>query len=104
MNRNEIEFLKIDWIIYENFQFTDVSIIYNLNKTEQSNDEIIKLIKKDMTEFYNDGMIYKSLKRCFSIFNLLKTIYIFFCFVHLFGTFGHLFHSYAFLFTGLFVC
>ena len=71
MNRNEIEFLKIDWVIYENFQFTDVSIIYNLNKTEQSNDEIIKLIKKDMTEFYNDGMIYKSLKRYFSICNLL---------------------------------
>ncbi len=26
MNRSEIEFLKIDWIIYENVQFTGVSM------------------------------------------------------------------------------
>ena len=70
MNRENIEYFKIDWVVYDDYQFTDVSIIYNLNKVIKPKEEVIKLIAKDMFNFYKEGKIYKSLKRFFSICNL----------------------------------
>ena len=70
MDRESIEYFKIDWIIYDDYQFTDVSIIYNMNKHIITQEESIKLIAKDMLDFYKKGKIYKSLKRFFSICNL----------------------------------
>ena len=72
MDRESIEYFKIDWIIYDDYQFTDVSIIYNLNKVIKPKEEVIKLIAKDMFDFYKEGKIYKSLKRFFSICNLIN--------------------------------
>ena len=70
MNRDDIEYFKIDWVVYDDYQFTDVSIIYNMNKHILTKEESIKLIAKDMFDFYKEGKIYKSLKRFFSICNL----------------------------------
>lgn len=68
--RNEIDYVKIDYIVFVNNQFTDVSLIYNLNPLKKSNEEIMKLVGDDQKEFYNMGKYYKSLKRYFSILNL----------------------------------
>ena len=70
MNQDDIEYFKIDWVVYDDYQFTDVSIIYNMNKHILTQEESIKLIAKDMFDFYKEGKIYKSLKRFFSICNL----------------------------------
>ena len=43
MNRENIEYFKIDWVVYDDYQFTDVSIIYNLNKVIKPKEEVIKL-------------------------------------------------------------
>ena len=70
ITREEIDYVKIDYIVFVNNQFTDVSLIYNLNPLKKSKDEIIKLVGDNQKEFYNMGKYFKSLKRYFSILNL----------------------------------
>ena len=70
ITREEIDYVKIDYIVFVNNQFTDVSLIYNLNPLKKTKDEIIKLVGNDQKEFYDMGKYFKSLKRYFSILNL----------------------------------
>jgi len=70
ITRDDIDYVKVDYIVFVDNQFTDVSLIYNLNPLKKSNEEIIKLVGDDQKEFYNMGKYYKSLKRYFSILNL----------------------------------
>ena len=62
VSRDEIDYVKIDYIVFVNNQFTDVSLIYNLNPLKKSKDEIIQLIRNDQKEFYDMGKYFKSLK------------------------------------------
>jgi len=70
IKRDDVDYVKIDYIVFVDNQFTDASIIYNLNPLKKSNDEIMKLVGDDQKEFYNMGRYFKSLKRYFSILNL----------------------------------
>jgi hypothetical protein len=70
IKRDDVDYFKIDYIVFVDNQFTDVSLIYNLNPLKKSKEEIIELIRKDQKEFYDMGKTYKSLKRYFSILNL----------------------------------
>ena len=70
INRDDIDYIKLDYVIYSNYEFIDVSIIYNLNKKDKTKEEVIKLINKDKNEFIKDKNYFKALKRIFSIYNL----------------------------------
>ena len=70
INRDEIDFIKIDYIIYNNYEFKETSIIYDLNKEVKTKEAIIKTLQNDINEFFKEGHIYKALKRVFSLFSL----------------------------------
>lgn len=70
LNRNELEYFKIDYVIFSNYEFVDLSIKYNLSDVEILPEEIIKKIEEDKKEFFDNGDIFKSLKRQFSIYNM----------------------------------
>lgn len=70
IKRDDVDYFKIDYVVFLDSQFTDVSLIYNLNPLKKSKEEIIELIKSDQKEFYDMGKYFKSLKRYFSILNL----------------------------------
>ena len=70
IKRADVDYVKSDYIVFVDNQFTDVSLIYNLNPLKKSKEEIIELIRNDQKEFYDMGKYYKSLKRYFSILNL----------------------------------
>ncbi len=68
-NHKNVEFYKLDLSMWHDFQFIDVSIIYqvisNFNK-----DEIIKGLNEEIKDLLKDGYYYKALKRKFSIYKL----------------------------------
>ena len=70
INRDEIDFIKIDYIIYNNYEFKETSIIYDLNREVKTKEAIIKTLQNDINEFYKEGHIYKALKRVFSLLRL----------------------------------
>lgn len=70
IKREDVDYVKTDYVVFVDNQFTDVSLIYNLNPLNKSKEEIIQLIRNDQKEFYDMGKYYKSLKRYFSILNL----------------------------------
>ena len=70
INRDEIDYIKIDYIIYNNYEFKETSIIYDLNKEVKTKEAIIKTLQNDINEFFKEGHIYKALKRFFSLLRL----------------------------------
>lgn len=70
LKRNEIEYFKIDYVIFSNYEFVDLSIIYNLSNIVIPPEEIIKKIEEDKKEFLKNGDVFKALKRQFSIYNI----------------------------------
>jgi len=67
---NEIEFIKIDFIIYFDYKFLEVSQIYQLDNHIFSSSEYIEKLKEDIKEYTKDGNFMKVLKRKFSIFKI----------------------------------
>ena len=70
INRDEIDFIKIDYIIYNNYEFKETSIIYDLNKEVKTKEAIIKTLQNDINDYFKEGHIYKALKRVFSLLRL----------------------------------
>jgi flagellar biosynthesis regulator FlbT len=62
----DIDFIKIDIIIYENYLFYDVSCIY-FTKIIKKND-IIKMLKKDIKELIEEKKYFKVFKRLFNLY------------------------------------
>ena len=52
--------------------FKDISIIYNFNNIKEDTPTKIERLKADYSELVNEGDIYKSLKRLFSIYKVKK--------------------------------
>jgi len=59
------DMVKLDYIIFIDGLFREVSIIYNFKKTDTK--EIEKTLNQDLTELINEGNYYKALKRVFSL-------------------------------------
>ena len=70
INRDEIDYIKIDYIIYNNYEFKETSIIYDLNKEVKTKEAIIKTLQNDINDYFKEGHIYKALKRVFSLLRL----------------------------------
>ena len=66
----DIDIIKIDLIFFTDYEFIEVSIIYNFSTDITSKEEYIKNINKDITELKDEGNYYKVLKRLFSIYKL----------------------------------
>jgi len=71
-HRKDIDFIKIDFIIYDKHEFTDVSIIYNLNKNIISKESLIKSLDEDIKELNKEKKYFKVCKRMYSKLNLNK--------------------------------
>ena len=52
--------------------FKDISIIYNFNNIKEDTPTKIERLKADYNELVQEGDIYKSLKRLFSIYKIKK--------------------------------
>jgi len=59
----DTELCKIDAIIWDNGKFKEVSCIYFFSNKPLIMDEYIKALLEDGKHYYDDGKIYKSLKR-----------------------------------------
>ena len=70
INRDQIDYIKIDYIIYSNYELKEMSIIYDLNRDTKTKEAIIKTLTNDIQELYQEGHIYKALKRVFSLLKL----------------------------------
>ena len=67
-----IKFIKIDYIVFFNFVFKDISIIYNFNNIKEDTPTKIERLKTDYNDLVKEGNIYKALKRSFSIYKIKK--------------------------------
>ena len=63
-----INYVKIDYVLWFDYHFKELSIIYIFNQTNFS----IEDIKQDYEEFVKDGNYFKALKRLFSIYKIKK--------------------------------
>lgn len=62
-----IQFIKLDYIFWNEFRFIELSSIYNFNTEEFNKDKFIKDIENEIKEYYTKGNFFKILKRKFSI-------------------------------------
>ena len=66
---SELDFIKLDFVIYINYNFLELSIIYSFKLIDDM-PILSKQLKDDITTYKNDGMYYKALKRLFAIYKL----------------------------------
>lgn len=69
-NFYDIEYLKIDLSMWYDYQFIDVSIIYQLFSDSLTKDGLIDNLKDEIKDLQKDGKYYKILKRKFSIYKI----------------------------------
>jgi hypothetical protein len=68
---SDIDFIKLDLVTREEYNFIDVSCIYKFVKSDEDLDDLdIEPLKEDMKEYINDHNYYKALKREYSINNI----------------------------------
>lgn len=72
LTRKQIDFIKLDFIIYENYKFIETSLIYSLNKVITNDKKLIDNLNNDVKELMNEGNYYKACKRMYSIYLLEK--------------------------------
>jgi exonuclease SbcC len=69
----EVDFSKLDIIVWSNNKFIELSIIYKFSNETLTTDQLISNIYKDIDELKNkEKDYYKILKRYFSIFKIKK--------------------------------
>jgi hypothetical protein len=61
-----INYVKIDYVLWFDYHFKELSIIYTFTKTEFD----VKDIETDYKELIKEGNYYKALKRLFSIYKI----------------------------------
>ena len=66
---NDLDFIKLDYIIRVNNKFFELSIIYSFNEMFDDDEKFFKSISDDIVELKKEGNYFKSLKRIFSIYN-----------------------------------
>jgi hypothetical protein len=61
-----LELIKLDYVIYMDYKFTELSIIYSFQSVK--NDNYFKDLEDDIKELISEHNYYKALKRLFSMF------------------------------------
>ena len=65
---NNADFIKIDLIVYTDYEFIEVSVIYNFNNKIMTKEEYMKSLTDDIKDLEKEGEYYKILKRMFSLY------------------------------------
>jgi len=65
----ELDFIKLDYVIYLDNYFTECSVIYSFVKPESVSDPL-KPLEEEVAEYKKDGNLFKAYKRQFSIYNI----------------------------------
>lgn len=65
----EVDFIKIDYVIFISNIFKELSIIYSFNKLIDVK-QIQNKLKEDIKELYKEGNYYKVVKRLFSLYKI----------------------------------
>jgi len=68
----KISFIKIDYIVFLDFIFKEVSIMYIFKENDMDTDDIIKKLTDDYSELIDNGENFKAMKRAFSIYKIQK--------------------------------
>ena len=67
-----ISFIKIDYIVFLDFVFKEVSIMYIFKENDMDTDDIIKKLTDDYSELIDNGEKFKAMKRVFSVYKIQK--------------------------------
>jgi len=67
-----ISFIKIDYIVFLDFVFKEVSMMYIFKENDMDTDDIIKKLTDDYSELIDNGENFKAMKRAFSIYKIQK--------------------------------
>jgi hypothetical protein len=67
-----ISFVKIDYIVFLDFVFKEVSIMYIFKEKDMDTNDVIKKLLDDYSELVNNGEKFKAMKRVFSIYKIQK--------------------------------
>lgn len=71
----QIEYIKLDFIIYFKDRFIELSIIYSfVNKKNQESENMLKIISDEINDKLNEKDYFKSLKRIFSIIGIREAL------------------------------
>lgn len=65
----QIEFIKIDFVLYTDFTFIECSVIYDFGRKTVN---LKASLEDDFKEFIKEGKYYKALKRLFNLYKLEK--------------------------------
>lgn len=65
----DIDFIKLDFVIRVGNKFIELSIIYSFNSKLLDDDIFLSNISKDVEELKKEGNYFKALKRIFAIYN-----------------------------------
>lgn len=67
---NNLDFIKLDYVINDNNIFKEVSIIYFFKEATSPNEDIKKELEDEIAEYKRDGNLFKAMKRQFSVYNI----------------------------------
>ena len=65
---SDVDFIKLDIIIYYEYRFTELSINYQFNETLKGEEDYVASLEKNIKELKKDDLYYKILKRLFGIY------------------------------------
>ena len=67
-----ISFIKIDYIVFLDFVFKEVSTVHIFKENDMDTDGIIQKLTDDYSELIDNGEHFKAMKRAFSIYKIQK--------------------------------
>lgn len=66
---DNLDYIKLDYVIYLDNIFTELSIIYSF-ADKDTDPNPLKALQDEVAEYKKEGNLYKALKRTFSIYNI----------------------------------
>jgi len=69
-NKENIDYCKIDLVLFSDNKFTEVSCIYNFSSKPIQKEQIIKKLDNDIKDLKKENNYFKILKRLFSIYKI----------------------------------
>ena len=67
-----IKFVKIDYIVFLDYVFKEVSIMYIFKNKKETDTDRIQTLRNDYDDLMAKGESFKALKRLFSIYKIKK--------------------------------
>ena len=68
----KVKFVKLDYIVFLDYVFKEVSIMYIFKNKKESDTDMIKTLRNDYNDLMVKGEHFKALKRLFSIYKIEK--------------------------------